>query len=120
MHNILVDHELLTHYIQVVRQSRWRMRISTAAKFKILAMATVRLYVMIAVLMLGRGRETEAFWWPFSSSEERKEASDASSVASREPVAFEMASAEQKFLAEAQQFLNLPPLEACQHEVCVP
>lgn len=70
------------------------------------------LYVVIAVL--GRGREIEAFWWPFSGSEEREEVS---SVTAHEPVAFEMASAEQKFLAEAQQFLNLSPLEACQHEV---
>lgn len=97
------------------------MRISTGGKFKsILEMAAVRLYAMMAVLVLGRGREAKAFWWPFSGGEESKEASEASSVASREPVAFEMASAEQKFLVEAQQFLNLPPLEACQHEVCVP
>lgn len=70
------------------------------------------MYILVAVL--GRGREIEAFWWPFSSGEEHKEVSP---VATREPVAFEMASAEQKFLAEAQQFLNLPPLEACQYEV---
>lgn len=68
----------------------------------------------VVIVVLGRGREIEAFWWPFSGSEEREEVS---SVEAREPVAFEMASAEQKFLAEAQQFLNLPPLEACQHEV---
>lgn len=68
------------------------------------------LYVMVAVF--GRGRQVAASWWPFSSAGE-----DGGPIVAREPVAFEMASAEQKFLAEAQQYLDLSPLEACQHKV---
>ena len=68
---------------------------------------------MVTVL----GREAGAFWWPFSGEEEDSE--PATAMAPSEPVAFETASVEQKFLAEAQQYLNLPPLEACQHHVSV-
>ena len=68
-------------------------------------------WLLIATLM-----GAEAFWWPFSSDSEGGSEQE-TAVASREPVAFEMASAEQKFLAEAQQFLNVPPLEACQYKV---
>ena len=32
-------------------------------------------------------------------------------------VPFEMKTADQKFLAEAQQFLDLSPLDRCQHQV---
>ena len=60
-------------------------------------------------------------WWPFSSEtadeETRVEASHGPSVNPGAPVAFEMKSAEQKFLAEANQFLELPPLERCQNKV---
>lgn len=75
-------------------------------------MAVVALYWLLGITtLLG----AEAFWWPFSSDEGDREPETA--MAAREPVAFEMASVEQKFLAEAQQFLNLPPLEACQYKV---
>ena len=78
-------------------------------------MAVFWLYVMMVSVFVG-GREVEALWWPFSSGEN---AEAAAPVAPREPVTFEMANAEQKFLAEAQEDLNLSPLEACQHQVCV-
>ena len=76
------------------------------------------LYVMM-VSVFGGGREVEALWWPFSSGELEENAEVAAPVAPKEPVTFEMANAEQKFLAEAQEYLNLSPLEACQHQVCV-
>ena len=60
-----------------------------------------------------------AFWWLFSGAAIEPtdgEAADGGAV-ERRPVSFEMASAEQKFLSEAQQYLDLPPLEACQYRV---
>ena len=57
-----------------------------------------------------------AFWWPFSTGEGAEMEIETEAVR-REPVAFEMASAEQKFLAEAQHYMGLSPLEACQQEV---
>lgn len=71
---------------------------------------------LLVALLLGYG--TEALWWPFSSDEvDEKPPTAAAPVPPSGPVAFEMSSAEQKFLAEAQAILNLPPLEACQHQV---
>ena len=81
-------------------------------------MAVFWLYVMM-VTVFGGGREVGALWWPFSSDELEENAEPAAPVAPREPVTFEMANAEQKFLAEAQEYVNLSPLEACQHQVCV-
>ena len=71
---------------------------------------------LLMVALSGSG--AEAFWWPFSSGEkEETQPSAAVQAPPSGPVAFEMNSAEQKFLAEAQEILNLPPLEACQHQV---
>ena len=71
---------------------------------------------LLVALLLGCG--TEALWWPFSSDEvDEKRPTAAAPAPPSGPVAFEMNSAEQKFLAEAQAILNLPPLEACQHQV---
>ena len=55
-------------------------------------------------------------WWIFSSSESGSDESS-SSPETRRPVQFEMTTAEQKFLAEAQTFLDLPQLDQCQHVV---
>ena len=93
-----------------------RIRFSQNSKsdLKFKTMAIFCLYV-IMVAVFGGGRTVGAIWWPFSSSEE--DAEPPAPVAPREPVAFEMANAEQKFLAEAQEYLNMSPLEACQHQV---
>lgn len=57
-------------------------------------------------------------WWPFSSSlsDNEPKLSESSSEL-RRAVDFEMATSEQKFLAEAQQFLDLSQLDQCQHLV---
>ena len=61
-------------------------------------------------------------WWPFDDTTEEggevaKESGDAVETSAPEPVPFEMTTAEKKFLAEAQQYLDLPPLERCQYQV---
>ena len=57
-------------------------------------------------------------WWPFSSSSEDNVLEEEEARATPAGlVQFEMKSAEQKFLAEAQQLLDLSPLERCQNEV---
>lgn len=55
-------------------------------------------------------------WWIFSSTASTDTESGNGKI-ERRPVAFEINSAEQKFLAEAQQFLDLPQLDQCQHMV---
>ena len=76
--------------------------------------ASVVLFVGVLLGFSG----TEALWWPFSSGgEEETLPSAAVPSPPSGPVTFEINSAEQKFLAEAQAILNLPPLEACQHQV---
>ena len=70
------------------------------------------------LLVMAAGRGVTGLWWPFSSGEGEKEGNKEpaeAAVATR--VGFEMATAEQKFLAEAQKYLDLPPLEACQYQV---
>ena len=58
-----------------------------------------------------------ASWWPFSS--EFKETEDEQGKAlQNSPVPFEMTDAEEKFLAEARQYMaNLSPLDSCHHIV---
>lgn len=58
-------------------------------------------------------------WWPFSSSEEEVTPQQEGALEMRKVVQFEMSSAEQRFLAEAQQFLDLPQLDQCQHVVSI-
>lgn len=67
--------------------------------------------VLLATVAVGR------CWWPFSSESSGKEEEGLEVVAVASAVPFEMNSAEQKFLMEAQQLLELPPLEACQYQV---
>ena len=58
-------------------------------------------------------------WWPFSDDSLEAAASPEPKpvqLESKTAVPFEMMSAEQKFLAQAQQFLDLPPLEKCQNQ----
>ncbi len=57
-------------------------------------------------------------WWPFSSSDPRSESSAVEEA--KRPITFEINSVEQKFLAEAQHFLDLPQLDQCQHGVGYP
>ena len=61
-------------------------------------------------------------WWPFSSgdSNEAIQPEQASLGGSKKVAQFEMMSAEQKFLSEAQQFLDLSPLDKCLHGVREP
>ena len=75
----------------------------------------LRSCLLVIVVSLTQ-REAGALWWPFSIDEADDEPTAAAVQSAAGPVAFEMATAEQKFLAEAQQYLNLPPLEACQHK----
>ena len=60
-------------------------------------------------------------WWPFSDDSPEATASPEPSaqLETRTAVPFEMMTAEQKFLAQAQQFLDLPPLDKCQNQVSV-
>ena len=70
-------------------------------------------------------RTLECSWWGGSGAHVRWcnywPDSVSFSAADPEPpgevVPFEMKTAEQKFLAEAQQFLDLPALDRCQHQV---
>ncbi len=76
--------------------------------------STVRLAAVVFVCMLGFSQA----WWPFSSSGNSEEEEKGAHTAEQlEMVRFEMSTAEQKFLAEAQQFLDLSGLERCQYQV---
>lgn len=77
-----------------------------------------RCYLVLAVLctLLATGN----CWWPFGdTTEEEGEVAKESGggVETSAPVPFEMTTAEKRFLAEAQQYLDLPPLERCQYQV---
>ena len=79
-----------------------------------LTMALVRLFCGLLLLLPG-GHS----WWIFSSSDSESNPPVKETHVHR-PVAFEIESVEHKFLAEAQQFLNIPELDHCQHKVvCV-
>ena len=60
-------------------------------------------------------------WWPWVSVENTvpedlpEEIEDKAHL----PAKFEVSNAEQKFLAEAQKYLQLSPLEKCQHSVSI-
>ena len=58
-------------------------------------------------------------WWPFSSESSHAEADNEQGRAlQNSPVPFEMTDAEEKFLAEAKQYMsNLSPLDSCHHIV---
>jgi hypothetical protein len=61
-------------------------------------------------------------WWPFSSEPavvpQQAQLTQAEDEGrEQQPAKFEVSTAEQKFLAEAHSFLNLSPLERCQHSV---
>ena len=59
-------------------------------------------------------------WWPFDDDEEEEIiVSSNTQLPKGGMVPFEMNNAEQKFLQEANQFLNLSPLDKCQHRVCI-
>ena len=61
-------------------------------------------------------------WWPFDDDEEEEEVIVSSNTQLPKGggmVPFEMKNADQKFLQEANQFLNLSPLDKCQHRVCI-
>ncbi len=71
--------------------------------------------VFCCLLLLLNGAQC---WWIFSSTETEQPAVTAVKETAR-PVAFEIDTAEHKFLAEAQQFLDIPQLDQCQHKVLV-
>lgn len=55
-------------------------------------------------------------WWPFSSESSRT--NEQGRALQSSPVPFEMTDAEEKFLAEARQYMsNLSPLDSCHHIV---
>ena len=56
-------------------------------------------------------------WWPFSSEAKEPSPGQASPTHAAKAASFEMATAEQKFLSEAQQLLDLAPLDRCLHGV---
>lgn len=62
-------------------------------------------------------------WWPFSSEPAAVDPQAQVGQAEEEekvqqaPAKFEVSNAEQKFLSEAHSYLNLSPLEKCQHSV---
>ncbi len=66
---------------------------------------------VVAFLLFLQGAQS---WWPFSS-QPRSESSAVEET--KRPITFEINSVEQKFLAEAQHFLDLPQLDQCQHGV---
>lgn len=55
-------------------------------------------------------------WWPFTSQQDPEKPSRHVDI-QRKAASFEMMSAEQKFLSDAQQFLDLAPLDRCLHGV---
>lgn len=74
--------------------------------------------ICLLLLQLSLGRS----WWLFSGKDEHPETDVGSSDSQQKErrlaaLPFEINSAEQRFLAEAQQFLDLSPLEQCQHKV---
>lgn len=61
-------------------------------------------------------------WWPFSGQVEHEQLEQLTHTVEsqvRKAAVFEMMTAEQKFLSEAQQFLDLSPLDQCLHGVSV-
>ena len=82
-------------------------------------MAGRLLELVITALLLGQ----TLGWWPFSDSEPAPTVQQAQLPQTRgedqvkAPAKFEVSNAEQKFLAEAHSYLNLSPLEKCQHSV---
>ena len=102
-----------------VRLNRIQNRLAPQAIFKLCNMKTVYIFktIFLLLLQLSQGRS----WWLFSGKDEHPETdvSSDSQQQERRPAAlpFEISSVEQKFLAEAQQYLDLSPLEQCQHKV---
>lgn len=95
--------------------------ICTCADNNFLRMAT------LVFLLVGLLAVKAWCWWPFSSAGTDAESETLPSSNHEEtPVEvkvqknsakFEISNAEQKFLAEAHNYLNLSPLEQCQHSV---
>jgi len=79
---------------------------------------------VVIVSLLGLTVVCSAAWWPFSEGEDddvqtgTSRGEDATESA-KDVVPFEMKTAEQKFLVEAQQFLDLSPLDHCQNQASV-
>ena len=73
-------------------------------------------YFMFAILIQPRH---VLLWWPFSSSSTQSDTdSEQGKALQNSPVPFEMTDAEEKFLAEARQYMsNLSPLDSCHHIV---
>lgn len=57
-------------------------------------------------------------WWPFTESSEEEESEIKMDDQSKDNmIPFETISAEQKFLQEAKELLDLSPLDKCQYKV---
>lgn len=56
-------------------------------------------------------------WWPFSSDDDSPASDSADAHTPNGVVQFEMKTAEQKFLEESRQLLNLSPLDQCHYSV---
>lgn len=78
-------------------------------EFEMLAWRVLVFLCLVPALAIG--------WWPFSSQQQELEEPSRRDDVSRKAATFEMMSAEQKFLNEAQQFLDLSPLDQCLHGV---
>ena len=128
------EHSLVVvHYVHVIRAVLWvdvmvlgiRMRASvgtiqtawTLLQVSVvmsLSCASVVFVLVCSLPLVANG------WWPFSSevsSESAQLPAEQAPERSKKPAQFEMMSAEQKFLSEAQQFLDLSPLDQCLHGV---
>lgn len=76
--------------------------------------------VLVALSLLELLAVPANAWWPFSDDDDIEEAlSQATNKNDGSPglVPFEIKTADQKFLEEAQQLLKLSPLDRCQHKV---
>ncbi len=84
-----------------------------------MAMARICVFVFVVVMILFQVRII-CGWWPFSSVDKEKEAvqqKEHPAIETTVPAKFEIATADSKFLADAQQLLNMSPLDKCQTKV---
>lgn len=78
---------------------------------------------LLCLLILILHTRSARGWWPFSTADTEEETAtaeddqDGSPQVQQVPAKFEVSTAEQKFLAEAQKYLDMSPLEKCQHGV---
>lgn len=88
-----------------------------------MACCSILAALLCSLLLLSR-TNTAHGWWPFSSTTaptadapSKLQIEDEEPRVQAHPARFEVINAEQKFLAEAQKYLEMSPLEKCQHAV---